>query len=83
MESGWKEIYKGPGDTPLTYDIFEAHDNWDFSPYAPTLEHLLSTATVVDGIPFASVEEIRKWKLASGGAKHLADIELIDSFLRK
>lgn len=81
--AGWKEVYKSPGDQPLTHDIFEAHDNWDFSPYSPTLAHLQANATIVDGIPFASLEEVRKWKIASGGAKHLADVELIDAYLNK
>jgi len=77
----WKKLYKGPKDEPLTFDVFEAHDNWDFSPYSPTLKHLLSTATVVDGIPFASLEEVKKWKAATGTPKHLADIKLIDEYL--
>lgn len=77
---GWKKITKGPGDEPYTYDVFEAHDNWDFSPYAPKLSALLKTATQVDGVPFASLEEVRKWKVASGGPKHLADVKLIDLY---
>lgn len=80
-KAGWEETYKAPGDTPLTHDVFEAHDNWDFSPYSPKLEHLLSDATIVDGIPFASLEEVRKWKTASGGPKHLDDVKLIDQYL--
>lgn len=81
--NGWKERNKGPGDTPLTSGIFEAHDNWNFSPYSPTLENLLSSAEVIDGMPFASLEEVKKWKLASGGAKHLADVAAIDRHLEK
>ena len=80
-EHGWQQVYKGPGDEPYTHDGYEAHDNWDFSPYSPTLEHLLDTATIIDGVPFASLEEVREWKFGSGGAKHLRDIELIDKYL--
>ncbi len=82
-QQGWQQIHKGPGDEPYTNDMFEAHDNWNFSPYSPTLKQLLSTALVIDGVPFASLEEVRKWKLASGGAKHLADVESIDKYLAK
>ena len=69
---------KSPNDKPLARDVFEAHDNWNFSSYRPTLEQLLASATVIDGIPFASLEEVRKWKVASGRPKDLADVKLID-----
>ena len=80
---GWTQLHKGPNDNPLTHDVFDAHTNWDFSPYSPTLQHLLENATVIDGIPFASLEEVRKWKAASGGPKNLADMKLIDEYVRK
>lgn len=80
-DRGWKELIKGQNDRPLVFDIFEAHDNWDFSPYSPTLQHILATATVIEGVPFASLKEVRKWKVASGGPKHLADVKLIDQKL--
>lgn len=80
-ENGWKEYYKGPKDIPLVHDVFEAHDNWNFSSYSPTLEQLLVRATVVENIPFASLEDVKKWKDASGRPKDLADIALIDRFM--
>lgn len=79
-KEGWKELHKSINDRPLVRDVFEAHDNWSFSSYSPTLEQLLVSATVVDEIPFASLEEVRKWKTASGRSKDLADIELIDDY---
>jgi len=81
--SGWKIVIKGPRDNPLALGDFEAHNNWNFSSYSPTLEQLLSTATVVEGVPFASLEEVRKWKAASGRPKDLVDIKLIDKYLEK
>jgi len=76
--TGWKKIIQSPGNEPLTYGDFEAHQNWDFSSYNPTLEHLLSTATVVDDVPFASLQEVKKWKQSSGRPKDIADIKLIN-----
>ncbi|MDP3741369.1 MAG: hypothetical protein Q8R08_03540 [bacterium] len=76
--AGWQELHKGPHDHPLVHDVFEAHDNWDFSSYSPMLNHLLGSAIVVDDIPFAALEEVRKWKVASARPKDLADIKLID-----
>ena len=77
-EAGWKEQVKSLDDKPLTHEIFEAHNNWNFSSYNPTLEHLLASATEVEGIPFASLNEVRKWKIASGRPKDLNDVKLID-----
>lgn len=81
IQAGWQQVHKGPGDEPYTSGDYEAHANWDFSPYAPTLEHLLETANVIDGVAFASLEEVRRWKLESGGDKHLADVARIDEYL--
>lgn len=78
-KDGWQFLEKSPNDKPLVHDIFEAHDNWNFSSYYPTLEQLLGSATIVDEIPFASLDEVRKWKVSSGRPKDLADIELIDN----
>ncbi len=83
IKSGWKQVHKGPGDEPYTYEDYEAHANWSFSPYAPTLQHLLKTAIIVDGVSFASLEEVRRWKLESGGEKHLADVARIDAYRAK
>jgi hypothetical protein len=86
---GWKQIYKTPNDQPLTKDSFEArgvlevHDNWNFSLYNPTLEHLLASATLADGVSFAALKEVRKWKAAAGRPKDLKDVELIDEYLKK
>ena len=81
-ETGWQELRKSPNDIPLVHDVFEAHKSWNFGSYNPTLAHLLSTATLVDEIPFASLKEVRRWKLASGRPKDLADIELIDKYIQ-
>ena len=80
-EAGWQLTDKGQNDKPLTHGVFEAHNHWNFSSYNPTLEQLLATADIFDGVPFASLEQVRQWKTASGRPKDLADIKLIDSYL--
>lgn len=82
-EADWRQLHKSLTDRPLVHDVFEAHDNWNFSSYNPTLVHLLAGATIVDGVPFASLKEVRKWKLASGRPKDIVDIGLIDKYLGK
>ena len=80
-DAGWKELYKGPNDEPLTYDVFEAHDNWNFSSYKTTLKNLLVSAIEIESIPFASLEEVRKWKVSAGRPKDITDIKLIDEYI--
>jgi hypothetical protein len=78
---GWQERDKGGNDKPLTKGDCEAHYAWNFSSYKPTLQQLLETANDYDGIPFASLEEVKKWKQSSGRPKDLEDIKLIDDYL--
>ena len=82
-KTGWKRLHKSKNDIPLVHDVFEIHDSWCFSPYKPTLQILQATATLVDGVPFASLEEVRKWKISAGRPKDLRDVELIDKYLEK
>lgn len=79
-QMGWKQIQKGPKATPLVFDVFEAHETWDFSAYSPTLNQLLKTATTIDDVPFTALEEVRKWKAASSNPKFQRDVQLIDSY---
>jgi len=80
---GWQQIEKSPNDRPLVKDDFEAHKNWDFSSYKPTLQHLLKSADIIDGIPFASLNEVLRWKTASGRPKDITDIKLINKYLAR
>jgi len=83
IKKGWKKIYKGPKDEPCVFDVFEAHNTWEFSPYCPTLSELLSRSIEIDGVPFASLVDVKKWKVSSGRPKDLVDIKLIDDYLSK
>nr|AIA13127.1 Unknown Function [uncultured bacterium] len=78
---GWVMMHKGKDDNPLTKDIFEAHQHWNFSSYRPTLKHLQKTATMYHSVPFAALSEVRKWKAASGRPKDLVDVAMIDTYL--
>lgn len=77
---GWTKIHKGSKDEPLTHELFEAHDNWDFSPYNPSFKDVFSRAVDVEGVVFASIEDVRKWKESSGRQKDIADMKLIDEY---
>jgi len=77
---GWNEVDKGAGDKALKKGVCEAFIFWGGSSYNPTLEQLLKTANTFEGIPFASLKEVRNWKMAFGREKDLVDVELIDQF---
>lgn len=51
-------------DRPLVNGDVEVHKNWDFSPYNPALKELLERAFFVEDIPFAYLDDVRKWKAA-------------------
>jgi hypothetical protein len=79
---GWKKTYKGPSDEPLTFELFEAHDNWNFCSHNPPFTELLARAKIIDGVVFASLEDVKKCKLAWGRPTDLSDVELINHYLR-
>jgi hypothetical protein len=80
-KEGWKQKTKSKNDKPYVKGVYDAHTDWDLSAYKPTLKHLLSTANVIDGIPFASLKEVRKWKKTMSRPKDIRDIKLIDAYL--
>lgn len=82
-QAGWQQITKSPADKPLVFEDFEAHDNWNFTAYKTSLKELLASADVVEGVPFASLNEVRKWKVASARPKDIVDIKLIDEYLER
>lgn len=82
--SGWEQINKGPNDNPVVNKDVEAHDSWSFCEYNPTLNELLSRADMHEGIAFASLEDVLRWKLASpASSKNKKDIESIKQKLRE
>lgn len=82
-KNGWRQIEKSTRDKSLIKDNFEAHSNWDFKSYKPTLKHILESADIVEDVPFASLSEVLKWKTASGRPKDLIDLKLINEYLNK
>ncbi len=78
---GWQRADKRPGDRCLTHDVFDVHDTWEFGSYNPSIAEVLGTATVVDGVPFASLAEVRTWKAVFGRPKDLEDVKRIDEYL--
>jgi len=80
---GWQKISKGLGDEPLIQGDIEVHPNWDFSSYKPSLKDLLSRAKYVDGVAFASIADVRKWKVDHDHPNREEVLRQIDTYLRE
>lgn len=82
-KKGWHMVNKGPLDKPVVKDDVECHPNWNFSMYRPTLEELLSRATIVDSVAFSSLQDVRKWKLDHDHSNRDEVLKQIDDYLKK
>ena len=70
------------GGCYLSKDDIEADDSWTFGDYDPTFEQMIEKAEMIHGIPFAPLSEVLKWKLAFGRPKDIADVQLIQAYLK-
>ncbi|MEI6494978.1 MAG: hypothetical protein WCO03_02865 [bacterium] len=82
--SSWTESVEASGSPVLRKDNCEIYKDWDFSfcsNYNPDREELITNAEIINGIPFAPLLEIKRWKEAFGRDKDMIDIKLIDEYL--
>lgn len=79
-EEGWEEREWELGGTYLSKDICEVDDSWIYGDYDPEPEEIIAIAEMHDGVPFAPITEVLKWKQAFGRPKDLEDIELIRAY---
>jgi hypothetical protein len=80
-QAGWQRgstdrILKGNG-----VDILSEYSCDDR--YFAETDWLIKNATLIDGVPYIQLEELVKWKKASGREKDLRDIILIEEFFAK
>jgi hypothetical protein len=68
--------------------LFLTQDNIDIIPtlswvdYPTSTEEAILSATVIDGVPFMNLEELKRFKSALGREKDKADIALIEAYQR-
>lgn len=82
-KEGWVEKEWELGGYYLSKDEYEIDDTWEYGEYHPTPEQIIAIAEVVDGVPFAPLREVLKWKQAFGREKDLADVVLIEKYLKE
>ena len=49
--------------------------------YSTSTQEAIDSATVIGGIPFMNLEELKKFKTALGREKDFRDIQLIEAYL--
>ena len=80
-KQGWEEKEWSDGGYYLFKNDVEADDSWRYGSYSPKPETIIAQARIIEGVPFAPLTEVLKWKKAYGRSKDLADIELIQNYL--
>lgn len=82
-EQGWEEREWDSGGTYLSKDIYEVDNSWTYGDYDPKPEEIIAIAEMHEGVSFAPLTEVLKWKQAFGRPKDLEDIELIQAYQKK
>lgn len=75
----WKEEEKY-GKIFLKNDVFEINPELYWEKYKTTTEEAISSALIIEGIPFMNLGELIKFKQALGREKDIEDIELINKY---
>ncbi|MCC6323412.1 hypothetical protein IT400_01325 [Candidatus Nomurabacteria bacterium] len=65
----------------LTKDVFECNPDISWDQYPTTTEQAITSATVINGVPFMNLKELIKFKTALGREKDYKDIELIKNYI--
>lgn len=66
----------------LNKDIYEIIPQLNWENYDTTTEEAISSATIIDDIPFMNLDELIKFKTAMGREKDFKDIELIKEYMK-
>jgi sulfate permease, SulP family len=77
----WEE-FENYGKIFLKKDVFEINGELNWDKYKTTTEEAIKTAFLIDGISFMNIEELLKFKMASGREKDFKDIELIKEYIK-
>ncbi len=77
----WEEIIKY-NKVFLKKDGFDIIPELNWDKYSTTTEEAISSAMVIDGVPFMNLGELCKFKRALGRDKDFADIVLIEEYLK-
>lgn len=61
----------------------QAFNIWEGGRWLPDISRYITAPELIDGIPFMPLDELYEWKKATGRAKDLADLVIIEQFWAK
>ncbi len=79
---GWAEKIWAKGDPTISKGIYEMGTDWGDDTSLFSLQELMADKVIVDGVNFISLNKLKQWKLAKGRAKDLADVTLINEYIK-
>lgn len=79
----WQEVVRPNGVRVLLKGKYDIGKSWHSDNYHPTTQMLIDTAETIDGVPFANLNEVLKWKKGRGTPKDKRDVELMENYLLK
>lgn len=80
-KDGWKQKMLDDGRPVLINDKLSLDLGTTWGPGVWDPKKIMREAEIIDGLPFASLEDVLKWKKIIGRKKDLKDIEIIEDFL--
>jgi len=86
-QEGWTQVDRTYpdkiGNIYLRRDCIELYLDVNCGNFNPTLEELCQRADIVEGIAFASLEDVIKFKQSYNKPKHKEDVQKIKDYLQK
>jgi hypothetical protein len=82
-EDLWNELskkYPVQNEKLITIGEIEFYKHW--KPWYDNTDFLIDTADIIDGIRFVKLEQVLKWKKEYNREKDIADVKLIEEYLR-
>ena len=78
---GWESAPRPTGEAGWKKGCIEVYPDVNSGHHRPETPALIKRADMIDGIPFASLNDLLEWKKAYGREKDKQDIELITQHL--
>lgn len=76
-KDGWKKKFAESGSEAFVKDNVEIFKDW----FGMDTKKIIDDAEIVNGVTFASLEDVLLWKRRDNREKDLEDIELIEKYL--
>jgi hypothetical protein len=83
QDNKWKITNRPSGDLGVCKGCVEVYPDVNCPAYYPEFKDLLDRVETIQGIPFASLNDVKLFKKGYGREKDIRDIKLIEQWLMK